>query len=135
MSELLPLLVLAVILVFARVVKKKAAVIRARTYRPHPSETVKPAQPPQQEKYAFKNSETEFRPAGFETKSDFESGFSDTAPDPAVTYEEGIDPCHDGMEHASPAEPQAEPAMDRETANELVRAFVMSEILTRKKRG
>ena len=114
------------------VIKMMKKAFAAPPARPAPQSGAKPAPASAPEDDHFGGSERDFRQSGFETDGDFTSGFHDEPIDPSVTYEEGIDPCHDDMEHTVSAEETAEGGMSRETANELVRAVVMSEVLNRR---
>lgn len=132
MIEIIPFLIFVGVAAFAGAVKKKRQ-MNARAYRPRPNPDPisRPAEPLAEER--FDGAENAFENSAFETETDFTSGFG-AEPDSSVTYEEGIDPCHDDMEHIAQQEDAAPEGMNRETANELVRAFVMSEVLTRKRR-
>ena len=135
MSEIIPFLIFVGVAAFAGAVKKKRQ-MNARAYRPrpnpdpiaraNPAPVSHPAQPSDEERFDGAES-------AFESETDFTSGFG-AEPDSSVTYEEGIDPCHDDMEHIAQQEDAAPEGMNDKTANELVRAFVMSEVLTRKRR-
>lgn len=132
MSEIIPILVFVGILCFVSVVKKLRAA-NARAVRPHPApdRVSKPAEPKQDDR--FDGAESAFNRGGFEDNQDFQSNFG-TEPDASFTYEEGVDPCHDDMEHVHSEETEPNIGMDQSTANELVRGFVISEILSRKRR-
>lgn len=114
------------------VIKVLKNALNTPSARPAPRNAAKPAPAPDDDHFA--GSERDFRQSGFETDKDFTSGFHEEPIDPSVTYEEGIDPCHDDMEHTILTEEPTDSGMSRETANELVRAFVMSEVLNRKRR-
>lgn len=136
MGEFIPFVVLAIFLLIGGFMKRKIAALRTKTYRPHPAQTVSPSPAPAapRREPAPVKTEDNFRESSFDSETDFESGSIGVSPDPDVTYEEGIDPCHDGMDHAAPESLQEETGMSRETANELVRGFVMSEVFSRRKR-
>lgn len=133
MGELIPFITIVVIVVVVNTIKKSAEA-KAKPYRPRPTQTVNRAPDESLGTPDFKSAETDFRANSFSSEKDFVSGFTGAVPDPNVTYEEGIDPCHDDMDHVSEEQTSPEPGMSRENASELVRAFVMSEVLSRKRR-
>ena len=140
-SNIVPIIyiiVMAIIVSIVKAVKKKAAdntgaAQSAQKPVNTSRQTAKPAASPStwwgSEAKTTSDSESSF---GF--SNGFRDSFEGTSLNSDMPSEEGIDPCHDDMEHVERAEEPAPGFMDRTTANELVRGIVISEVLQRKTR-
>ena len=141
-SNIVPIIYIIVMAIVVSVVKaakkKVAGNTDAAQSAQKPVNTSRQTLKPTASPSTWWGSEAKTTTSDSESSFGFSNGFRDsfegTSLNSDMPSEEGIDPCHDDMEHVERAEEPAPGFMDRTTANELVRGIVISEVLQRKTR-